>query len=129
MWALEGLRSLRAHGRFIQAERGRSYLADFADLCSPIEQFVGDICQVGVADYEVTVTDLYHAWVLHCHGEGIEAGGKGTFGARLKAAFPDVEIRQRGSARREERRIRVYRGIRLDPAYVLERTRELTIVR
>jgi putative DNA primase/helicase len=110
-WALEGLRLLRQQGRFVQAERGKEYLDDFSNMSAPVEQFLADYCDEGPDLWEATES-LYDTWRAWCSDEGHECCARNTFGAKLKAARPEVRNGQQRTPKGGK--VRVYAGVQLN---------------
>jgi putative DNA primase/helicase len=108
-WALEGLRRLRARGRFVQPASGAETAARVVELSSPVTAFVQEQCVVNPRQ-AVAKRTLFEAWRRWCQDSGNEPGSIGTFGRNLLAAFPDV----RSSRPRDgEARVLTYLGIGL----------------
>ena len=96
VWAIEGLKRLRARGYFVQPAAGAEAVREMEDLASPVLAFVRDRCIVA-AGYRVWVSDLYNAWKQWCEQDGRTAvSNKQTFGRDLAAAVPGV-VRRRGA--------------------------------
>jgi putative DNA primase/helicase len=112
-WSLDGLSRLRAQRRFTAPKSSVEALTTLEDLSSPIRQFVREETITGAGN-EVPVDDLYSRFRSWCLGQGRDrVPSKQVFGRDLRAALPGVGITQ---PRDGERRLRVYRGIRLRPA-------------
>jgi putative DNA primase/helicase len=110
LWSIKGLQRLRARGYFVQPESSRRLLADMEDLSSPVGAFVKECCEVG-PHCEILVRDLFERWKQWGEEKGRkEHGTEQTFGRDLRAAVPQLEVRQPRSG---EGRVRVYEGIRL----------------
>lgn len=96
LWALAGLRRLRARGRFLQPASAAEAIRDLEDLASPVGAFVRDDCVVGVAR-RVEVERLFNAWKRWCEAEGRSTPGtRQKFGRDLSAAVAGVR-RKRGT--------------------------------
>lgn len=110
LWALQGLRRLRARGRFLQPSGGATQLRLMEDLASPIGAFLRDQC-VFEPGAQVPVAKLYAAWRDWCHEHGREQpGNEQTFGRDIAAAAPAVG---QSRPRIEGQRVRMYEGVRL----------------
>jgi putative DNA primase/helicase len=110
LWSLEGLRRLRARGRFAQPPSGRPPLDQMAEVSSPVRAFAEECCEVGPGR-QVAKQDLFEAWQAWCGERGHFAGNDASFGRNFGAAFPQVEtVRESGPRRR-----RLYTGIALKP--------------
>jgi putative DNA primase/helicase len=109
LWAVEGLKRLRARGRFVQPESGLETARRLVELSSPVTAFVQDRCELG-ADRGVAKRTLFEEWRGWCNASGHEPGSVATFGRNLMAAFPEVQ-----SARPREAagRLNSYVGIGL----------------
>jgi len=96
LWAIEGLKRLRARGHFAQPASVLETVREIEDLASPVLAFVRDRCVVGTG-HRVWVDDLYNAWKHWCEQDGRTAiTNKQTFGRDLAAAVPGVS-RRRGT--------------------------------
>jgi putative DNA primase/helicase len=96
LWAIEGLKRLRARGHFAQPASVSEAVREIEDLASPVLAFVRDRCVVG-AGHRVWVDDLYNAWKQWCERDGrTSVTTKQTFGRDLATAVPGVG-RRRGS--------------------------------
>lgn len=96
LWAIDGLKRLRARGRFVQPASVADAVRELEDLASPVGAFVRDCCVVG-AGHRVWVDDLYHAWKHWCERDGRTiVTNKQTFGRDLSAAVAGV-TRRRGA--------------------------------
>ena len=107
--ALEGLRRLRAHGRFIQPASSAETIRRLIELSSPVSAFVQDCCELG--SDKITAKDtLYADWRTWCQECGHEPGSLATFARNLMAAIPDIRSsRPRG----DSGRFMIYTGIGL----------------
>src|SRR5262249_7835585 len=107
LWAVEGLKRLRARGRFVQPESGQDELSSLIELASPVTAFVQDQCRLG-KELTVAKRTLYEQWRRWCSNNGHEPGSVATFGRNFHAAFPEI-----GSARPREGggRVTSYVGI------------------
>jgi putative DNA primase/helicase len=111
LWAIEGWRRLRERGYFVQPEFGKSMVAEFEDLGSPVRSFIRDRCTVG-AGLTVPTSALYEAWKDWCLTQGKEKpGDEATFGRDLRAAEPRLDRKQRRIP--DAGRHWVYEGIEL----------------
>ena len=78
LWALEGLRRLRARGRFIQPASSAETIRRLIELSSPVSAFVQDCCELG--SDKITAKDtLYADWRTWCQECGHEPGSAGHF--------------------------------------------------
>ncbi|MBL9150070.1 MAG: hypothetical protein JNM94_15390 [Phycisphaerae bacterium] len=110
LWALEGLRRLRARGRFVQPASAADAANDLVDLASPVHAFVQERCVVA-SDVRATLADLFAEWRDWCAERGIVSVGSDALLARgLQAAV--VGIRSRRTTGQK----RFYEGIALRSA-------------
>ena len=113
MFALEGLRRLRANRRFTVPKKSAAILKDFARLTSPIHAFVEDECEIGTGkEFKVSRSELWRRWKDWCDQCGNLPGSLDRFGTQLRALVPhlgDSRPREDGS------RARYYTGLRIKP--------------
>ncbi len=96
LWAIEGLKRLRARGRFVQPTTASEAVREMEDLASPVGAFVRDCCTVGPG-LRVWLDELYNAWQDWCERDGrTVVTNKQTFGRDLAATLPGI-ARRRGS--------------------------------
>ncbi|MFO0836895.1 MAG: phage/plasmid primase, P4 family [Phycisphaerae bacterium] len=109
-WSLEGLRRLRAQGRFTEPGISAEVRRDFERLSSPVAAFLQDCCVMNAkasADRDV----LWDAWKAWCERNGHHSGGRDRFGNRLRLLVPGL---LRSQPRRPDgTRGNTYTGIRL----------------
>jgi putative DNA primase/helicase len=109
-WSLDGLSRLTEQGRFTRPGSTETAFTALQDLASPVGAFIRDCCAVD-PDAEIPVDDLWGAWRRWAEDNGHGKGGtKQLFGRDLRAAIPQLRVRQIGA---HEDRERVYAGIRL----------------
>jgi putative DNA primase/helicase len=109
VWALDGLRRLRARGRFVQPLSGAAQMRLMEDLASPVSAFLRDAC-VMEAGAEVPVGKLYEAWREWCREHGRDQPGtEQTFGRDIAAAAAGVGHKR---PRINGVRVRMYTGLR-----------------
>lgn len=100
VWAISGLRTLRANGRFIQPKSAQDAIQEMEDLASPVLAFVRDCCEVK-AGLRIAVDELYAAWKAWCEHEGRDSvSTKQTFGRDLAAAVAGVKCRKNNASGR-----------------------------
>ena len=110
LWAIEGLRRLRARGCLVQPSSVADAISEMEDLASPIGAFVRDCCDVKQGNSSA-VQELFEAWKFWCKDQNREhAGTTATFGRDLRAAVAGIKTAQ---AREDGTRIRTYEGIAL----------------
>ncbi len=86
-WALDGLDSLTARGRFVPPANDNDLAAQVARLSSPETAFVQDCCTFDV-DGGLSLNALYEAFRNWCDDEGKEAiPTKEVFSRNLQSAF------------------------------------------
>lgn len=94
VWAIEGLKRLRARGHFVQPQAVSDAVQEMEDLASPVMAFVRDSCEVG-AGHRTWIDDMYDAWKRWCESDGRNSvTSKQVFGRDLAAAVPGVVCRR-----------------------------------
>jgi putative DNA primase/helicase len=94
LWAIEGLKRLRARGHFVQPKSVSDAVRDLEDLASPVGAFVRDCCEVGPGR-RMWVDEMYDAWKVWCESDGrTNVTSKQVFGRDLAAAVPGVVCRR-----------------------------------
>ncbi len=106
-WGIKGLKELRREGRLIQPRSGTEILEDFADLGSPVRDFIEDRCEL-VVDGNIACKDLFDEWIKWCDQNGHRSGSSRKFGMNLKSAFPKIA---RKRIREGEKHKYVYEGV------------------
>lgn len=88
-WALFGLRRLEALRTFIQPAAGQELKDEMRRSMSPVSAWAEDECvmQAGSRVTTELAWKLYKRWA---EGNGLGEMGRGTFGAKLRAALPQV---------------------------------------
>jgi putative DNA primase/helicase len=110
-WALSGLRTLNAEGRFNNPTAGEKILRDFVYLSSPVQAFLDECCEVD-SEKEVKRNDLQLAWQIWCNDNGHVSGSHSDFGRKLRAVVARIDdIQRRTNGQRE----RWYSGVCLTP--------------
>lgn len=112
-WAIEGWRSLRDQGYFVQPESGEDLRDQMDELASPVTAFAKDRCIVDedVRQHRTSCQSLYVAWQAWCNSKGMKATTDAHFGRDLSAAFPLVRrVRTRPES---GERVWMYDGIGL----------------
>jgi len=93
-WALEGWARLRDQDRFTEPASAAELQEELAELFSPVETFVRECCEVGPT-LQITVDDLYNAYVQWCRREGREHPvTRRTFGRDLRTVVPEITRRR-----------------------------------
>jgi putative DNA primase/helicase len=98
LWALDGLQRLRACGRFKPPASSQEAIQQLEDLASPVGAFLRERCTVR-PDLNVEIADLYRAYRAWCEDAGRQAVNEQLFGRDLRAARPEIRVRQLGTAR------------------------------
>lgn len=108
-WALAGRKRLYERGHFLMPDSAKSMVSDLEEQSSPITAFLRQCCDLG-GDHEVRVSALWDAWRVWCQQNGVGEGSVQYFGRDVRAAVPQVEVRNK---RIGDRRERFYVGVRL----------------
>jgi putative DNA primase/helicase len=117
-WAVKGLSTLRARGRFQQPHSGDELAAVLRDIGSDVQAFVSERCKMdefeadGTTKVECVPDDLFNAFSAWRDEQGYDGRiSKPAFGRRLRAVCPRLKrVQTRGSL---VGRAWLYRGIRL----------------
>ena len=111
LWALAGLRRLRAQGRFTVPTSSAPMLEEFRRTISPLTEFVEDCCTTGAGDecfvMRRMLWDVWRSWGTE-HGIGVGSARK--FSQRLFSLFPACTL---GRKRFGEDTMPVVLGLRL----------------
>lgn len=95
LWALEGLRSLRTSGRFIQPSAALDAISEMEDLASPVGAFLRERCIIEPGR-RISCERLYTAWRDWCQKQGRDHPGNiQWFGRDLRAAVPAIVAKAR----------------------------------
>jgi putative DNA primase/helicase len=97
-WALAGLQSLRARGRFRPPATSREAIQEMEDLASPVGAFIRDKCSIA-PDATVEPGELYSAYRSWAEEHGWQAVNQQLFGRDLRAASPGIHRRRMGGDR------------------------------
>lgn len=112
-WGLEGLHWLLANGKFTVDPDAADIVEQMTALASPMRSYVEDNCEVGEGEeFKTSTAAIYHDHCIWRRTNGHKAIASNTFGAALRAAFPNITSKR---ARQPEGDsfFRVYVGIRL----------------
>ncbi len=111
-WALEGLRDLRADGKFCVPQSSEKIFKDFRNMSSPVYGFIQDYCDDFGTNYEasVEVDLLYEAWKSWTATQNIKPGIRPLFLQRVRSLCPNVI---ESTERIGEKDVLVYKGITL----------------
>ena len=74
LWAIEGWKRLRDHGRLTQPPAGQALVDEMKELSSPIDLFLRECCVVAPGRV-ITPQKLFDAWKEWCHRMNREAVG------------------------------------------------------
>jgi putative DNA primase/helicase len=111
-WSLDGLDRLRDQGRFTEPSSSVDAVTALQDLASPVSAFVRERCLVGPS-LEVSVDDVYKAWVSWCEDNGrSRPGNKQVFARDIRAVLPQLRV-SRPRIGPEDSQVRVYAGVGL----------------
>lgn len=110
-WALDGLARLRTGESFTIPQDSLALAREFEFLSSPIKEFLSDCCVVGHGKVEMAV--LYQKFRGWCDVSGRKPLSRPMFGAKLRAAVPQLEESRLGAA--GGLRTRFYVGVALAP--------------
>lgn len=112
VWALEGLKRLRAQGKFTLPQRSAAMIEAFEKIVSPVLGFLDDRCELAFGDDNVWVEKdaLYKAWCNWSNDRGSDAGSKADFGQGLLNANKGIAVGKRGPRGQQ---FPVYTGVRL----------------
>ncbi len=110
LWAIRGLHSLTARGRFEMPESSREAVRELEDLASPIGAFIRERCTLS-PEAMVEADEIYKAWRTGCEEQGWEhITTDTTFRRDLRAAMPTLAASRPNWANKRT----VYRGIGLE---------------
>jgi putative DNA primase/helicase len=112
VWALEGLRRLRAQGQFTVPARSAAMVEAFERIVSPALGFLDERCELSGGDDSVWVEKdvLYAAWCAWSTDRGSNPGSKADFGQALLNANKGIAAAKRGPRGQQ---FTVYTGVRL----------------
>jgi putative DNA primase/helicase len=110
LWAIDGLRRLRANGRFTIPKVSAEILQDFKRLTSPIHAFLEDCCDIGNSTYTVSRSELWSAWKAYCDDNKNQPGSRDRFGNSLRSQIQGLTSTQ---PRADGMRVRQYGGVKL----------------
>jgi putative DNA primase/helicase len=110
LWALEGLRRLRAGGRFTIPQRSAAMVEEFERIVSPVLGFLDECCEVSGDDSTWALKDpLFAAWCAWSEDRGSDPGNKADFGQALVNANKGIAAARRGPRGSQ---FNVYTGVR-----------------
>jgi phage/plasmid-associated DNA primase len=107
MWALEGLKRLRATRTFTIPDSSREALEEWRVYTSPIASFLQE-CTEPKSNGEVLRSELYDAWVKWAAERRIGAMTVGRFFERIRGSAPYVTT---DSYERGGHKLNVFRGL------------------
>jgi len=89
MWAIEGLKRLRARGRFDIDSETKEEISDYRQQNNSILNFAENECFFHPQSM-ITMHDLHTAYKDWCGAEGFMAFGKNKFGRELTTLYPTI---------------------------------------
>jgi P4 family phage/plasmid primase-like protien len=111
VWALEGLRRLRARGRFTQPASSVPVIDEFRRSLTPVAEFMDECCMEGPQHW-VLKRQVYDAWSMWAKERGLRPGIQSRFGQRILAQNPTITSARRSLGGKQKS---VYSGIQLTP--------------
>ena len=117
-WSLEGLRRLRARGRFIQPATGEEAVREAAEAGSSIISFVRDRCEEVGQEWWTTTDRLYAEWVNWHMANNQKPGSKNWFVRELKAAYR--KLKKYKPKLKDGKQYEALRGIKVNSEVKLE---------
>lgn len=109
-WALDGLKSLYAEGKFTLPVSSGIVMHTFRSLTSPIPTFLETCVDISPESSESTEF-LYDVWCWWCHKEGRPEGLKLTFMRSLMSALPTIRVSR---PRKGAKQIKILCGIKVN---------------
>jgi len=112
-WALAGLHRLTVTNRntFTRVSTADEAIAAMRDLASPVAAFARERCEIGKPEFEIEVEHLYVDHKNWAENNGHPKPTKQVFARDLRAAFPAIRMKRPRTD--EEKRVRIYVGIKL----------------
>ena len=107
LFALHGLITLEANGKFAEPERSKEILDEFRDYSDPLRTFVTECIELKADSWEAT-KELYARWKKWCDQVGKAHQSQAWFVQQLRTAVPGMRPKQHG-----EDRLRGYVGLAL----------------
>ncbi len=89
-WALSGLTTLKANGRFRNPSAGEKILRDFVYLSSPVKAFLDECCEID-SGASISRREIQLAWSVWCDENGHVPGSAADFGRKLRAVVPKID--------------------------------------
>jgi putative DNA primase/helicase len=115
LWALDGLKRLRARGRFEQPKSGAELLEDMEEIASPVGAFVNDRCVLDKNGW-TAISALFAEWKKWCDEHGREhPGNEQSFCRDLRAVAAGLTATR--PRQDSGKRVRGYNGIRILEAH------------
>lgn len=106
VWALDGLRRLRAEGQFTVPSTAEAVMADFRNVTSPVSEFVEDCCVVDETSH-VAYLDIFEIWCGWASSRGMRPGHRTRFKQRLEVVCPGVHMIKVGTRQ-------MFKGVEVD---------------
>jgi P4 family phage/plasmid primase-like protien len=94
LWAMEGLRRLRAQGGFTTSQVCEQALAEYRKESNPAQTFLQECCELKPEAFTVFahVYSAYRDWCLVC---GFPAVDSRVFGKELQKVYPQIERKKK----------------------------------
>jgi hypothetical protein len=84
------------------------------DLASPVGAYGRERCEIGKREFRIKVDELYQDYKVWAEDNNHPRISKQLFGRDLHAAYPSIMLeRPREHATEDEKRVRIYVGIRI----------------
>jgi len=115
-WSLDGLQRLtNDNGNvFTRTPSADEAIASMRDLASPVGAYGRERCEIGKPEFRIKVNELYQDFKVWADDNNHPKISKQVFGRDLHAAYPSIRLeRPREHATEDEKRVRIYVGIRI----------------
>jgi len=109
-WAVEGARSLRTQGHFVEPEGSRVAKEEFKRETSSARLFLEETCEQDPTG-SVSKKSLYEKYKDFCEERGYKPLNEHNFAQEVRRVFPDVSITRAWAE--DHSRPRVYQGIKV----------------
>lgn len=111
LWALEGLRRLRARGRFNEPVECRKIREDYKRDANPATTFLRDNCTQEIISSTPSPA-LYKAYAAHVKEQGHHALSEPLFAREVRRCFPLAEKQENATWQPDGTRTRLWLGLR-----------------
>ena len=108
LWALDGLRTLRANGRFTMPESMKNALFEWRTSNSPMNSFIEECCEASGSVAKARLFDVWAAWSAEHSVAGMS---RSRFNERLRSVAPHIGHEETEGV--AGRHISLYNGISL----------------